>query len=342
MNRNIKIVGTLLLALTSVILWSCESDPHDPDPILSGNVAKYFPSYCVNINASYNMSNKYFHMTAEPFFYFDPAEWGLVIEKVAYYVDDIYIKTESQSPFTIEYESSDWYVGAHNIRADITISGKMIETFVLQATKVIDNSSSQEKAADVWFDYNYATTGEAFFISGNINYNRSASGTTIKSFAAKWDETSMGEKTSSPYKLTRTITEQAGTTHSVNATLKYSQGTSVVSYSFTMPSYEIPGPKSICPYFRLKSRYADFQNGDLLEGIVRLYIGSEVKVTYGFELYLDEDLIATANTFPCDISYKLENLEFGEHTLKKQWVRYDEEGNQTSSFSTDEIITITQ
>lgn len=152
----------------------------------------------------------------------------------------------------------------------------------------------------------------------------------------------MGEKTSSPYKLTRTISEQSGTKHSVDATLKYSQGASEVNYSFSMLSYEIPGPKSICPYFRIKSRYADYKNGDLLEGIARIYIGSEVKVTYEFELYLDDNLIASANTFPCDISYKLENIELGEHTLKKQWVRFDEEGKKTSSFSTDEIITITQ
>lgn len=342
MTRYIQILTTLLLALTSVMLSSCESDPHDPDPVLSGNVEKYFPSYCVNINASYNMSNKYFNMTAEPYFYFDPAEWGLIIEKVAYYVDDNYVKTETTSPFTIEYQSSDWYVGAHNIRADITISGKNIETFVLQASKVIDNSSSQEKAVDVWFDYNYATTGEEFFISGNINYKRSANGTTIKSFSANWDETSMGEKTSSPYKLTHIVTQDVGTKHSVSASLKYTQGTTEGTYSFSMSSYEIPGPKSICPTFRLKSRYADYQNGDMLEGIARLYIGSEVNVTYGFELYLDDILIATSEAFPYDVSYKLENLDLGEHTLKKQWVRFDEEGKRTSSFSTDEIITITQ
>lgn len=342
MEKFLHILTITALVFTSVMFFSCESDPHDPDPVLSGNVEKYFPSYCVNLNASYNMSNKYFHMTAEPYFYFDPTEWDLVIEKVAYYVDDIYIKTETKSPFSVEYESSDWYVGAHNIRADITISGKNIETFVLQATKVIDNSSSQEKAVDVWFDYNFATTGEEFFISGNINYKRSSSDTTIKSFSAKWDETSMGEKANAPYKLTRTITDQTGTTHAVNATLKYTQGATEVSYSFTLPSYEIPGPKSIMQTFRLKSRYTDYQNGDMLEGIARQFIGSEVTATYEFELYLDNNLIGNAKTFPYDISYKLENLGLGEHTLKKQWVRFDENGNRTNSFSTDEIITITK
>lgn len=342
MTRFNKIFYVIAFIFTSLVFASCESDPHDPDIELSGNVSKYFPSYCVNLNVSHNMSNKYFHMTAEPYFYFTPSDWGIVIDKVDYYVDDTFIKTETKSPFTVEYESSNWSVGAHEIRADISISGKNIETFVLQTKKVIDNSSSQEKAADVWFDYNFATTGEEFFISGNINLKRSATGTTIKSFSAKWDESSMGDKTVSPYKLTRIVKENAGTTHSVSATLKYKQGNTEVSYSFSMPSYEIPGPKSIMQTFRLKSRYYDYQNGDFLEGVGRQFIGSEVKATYELELYLDNILIGSTKTFPYELSYKLENLEVGEHPLKKQWVRYDENGNRTSSFATEETITITK
>lgn len=342
MARNSHILFVIFLILTSLCFSSCENDPHDPDIELFGNVEKYFPSYCVNLTVSYNMGNKYFHMNAEPHFYFDPAEWGLTVEKVEYYVDDSYVKTETKNPFSIEYESRDWYVGAHNIRADITISGKNIETFVLQTSKVIDNSSAQENAADIWFDYNFATTGEEFFISGNINCKRSATGTTIKSLSAKWDETSMGEKTSTPFKLTRIVTENVGTNHAVYATLKYMQGSTEHNYSFSIPSYEIPGQNSVMQTFRLKSRFSDYQNGDILEGIARQFIGSEVKATYGFELYFDDNLIGSSKTFPFELSYKLENLTLGEHTLKKQWVRYDEAGNKTNSFSTDETITITK
>lgn len=341
--KNYIEVLYLLLVVSSFTLTSCDNDPHDPDIVLSGNVEKYFPSYCVNLSVSYSTSNnKYFHMTAEPRFYFVPADWGLVIDKVVYYVDDTYIQTETKSPYSVEYESKDWYVGAHNIRADITISGKNIETFVLQTTKVIDNSSAQERAADVWFDYNYATTGEEFVISGNINYKRSATGTSIKSFSAKWDESSMGEKTSSPYKLTHMVSSNAGTKHSISATLKYTQGGVESSYGFSTSSYEIPGPTSVMQSFRLKSRYSDYQNGDILEGIARQFIGSEVKASYELELYLDNIIIGSSKTFPYELSYKLENLEVGEHPLKKQWIRYDENGNKTSSFSTDEIITITK
>lgn len=341
MAKYIHILYLIVGILTCSTLTSCEKDPHDPDIELSGNIEKYFPSYCVDLSVSYSMSNRHFKMIAEPHFYFDPSEWGIVIEKIDYFVDDIYIKTETETPFSVEYESNDWSIGAHAVRADITFTGDNIETFVFQATKIIDNSSSQEKAVDLWFDYNFATTGEEFFISGNINYNRTSAGTNIKSFSAKWDDSSIGEKTTSPYKLTRIFTENAGTNHAINASIKLTQGNSVVTYLFSLPSYEIPGPNSIMQTFKLKSRYYDYRNGDILEGIARQFIGAEVKATYELELYLDDTLIGSSKSFPYELSYKLENLELGEHYIKEQWVRYDENGNRTSSFSTNEIITIT-
>ena len=332
----------LILVMFSFTLTSCDNEPHDPDIVLSGNVEKYFPSYCVNLNVSYTTGNKYFHMSAEPQLYFVPSDWGLIVDKVEYYIDDVYIQTETKSPYAITYESKDWYVGSHHIRADITISGRNIETFVLQTSRVIDNSSHQEKAADVWFDYNYASTGEEFFITANVNYKRSAAGTSIKSFSATWDQTSMGEKTSSPFKLTHTVKDNAGTSHYVDATLTYTQGSTEYRYGFTMPSYIIPGPNSTMQTFILKSRYSDYQNGDLLEGIARQFIGDDVKAYYEFELYLDNRLIGSSKIFPYELSYKLENIELGEHILKKQWVRYDENGNKTNAFSTDDTITITK
>lgn len=326
----------------SVALTSCGNDCHDPDIELSGNVEKYFPSYCVNLSVFYNVSNKYFQMTAGPRFYFDPSEWNVKIEKVDYYLDDKYIKSSTITPFSIEYESNNWLGGSHTVRADITISGNDIETFVLQATKVIGSSSSQEIVADIWFDYNYVTTGNEFFISGNINYNRSAKGISIKSFSAKWDDINIGEKLNEPYKLTRIVNEKDGTSHAVSATLIYMQGDIERSCSFSLPSYEICGPNSIMQTFSLKSGYSNYKNGEVLNGIARQFIGSDVKATYELNLYLDSNLIGSSKTFPYELSYKLENMQLGDHTIKKLWIRYNEYGIPTSSYSTDEIITITK
>lgn len=326
----------------SIIFSSCEDD-YDEDFELTGNVSKYFPSYCVNLTGTTSWgSGKYFHMVMEPRFYFDPAEWGLKIDKVEYYIDNVYYKTETQSPYQIEYESRDWYVGAHNLRADITISGAKIETFVLECTKSLDNSSSQQKALDVWFDYNYATTGEEFFITGNLNASRSAAGSAVKSFSCKWDDTTMGEKTSSPYKLTHKVTEAPETKHNISASLTCTQGKTTVNHGFSMQNYEIPGPNSVKQTFIVKSSYSDYKNGEYFQGIARQFIGKDVKGSYEFELYLDENLIGSSKSFPYEVNYKIENQSVGEHKLKKQWIRYDEDGKKTSSFSTDDIITITQ
>lgn len=343
MKNHIQKFSILLIAFVCLFTYSCKNDPHDPDFELRGNVQEYFPDYCVRLSASYNFEgNNYFHMTAEPIFYFSPEEWNLDIEKVDYYIDDEYIQTETESPYSIEYNSANWLTGAHSVRADITISGKNIDTFVFQTKRVIDNSSTQERAADIWFDYDIATTGQEFFISGNLNPNRSTSGTIVKSFTAKWDGISMGEKTEAPYKLNRVITEATGTKHTVNAIMQYTQGNVQQSYSYSISSYEIPGPNTVKQMFKLKSRYQDYQNGETLEGIARLFIGSEVKATYELEVYLDNNLIGESKTFPYELSYKLDNLKIGDHTIKEQWIRIDEEGNKTSSFSTDEIITITK
>lgn len=342
MKKNIFYLFIVLIGtFFSLVFISCNDD-HEDEFELSGNVTKYFPSYCVNLTGTFNWGGKYFHMVVEPRFYFDASEWGLTIDKVEYYIDDVYYKTETKSPYQIEYESRDWHVGAHSVKADITISGPKIETFVLQCTKSLDNSSSQEKAADIWFDYNYATNGEEFFISGNINLSRSASGTTIKSFSCEWDGVSMGQKTTSPFRLTHMVTDNPETKHDISASLTYTQGKTTFNHGFSMPNYEIPGPNSVKQTFIVKSSYSDYENGEYFQGIARQFLGKDVKSSYGFELFLDDILIGSSKTFPYELSYKLENLSLGEHTLKKQWVRYDEDGNKTSSYSTDDVITITK
>lgn len=336
---NYLILLSVILACT---IASCKNDPHDPDIELSGNVEKYFPSYCVQFGASYSFSNKSFYLTGEPRFYFEPSEWGIKVDKVDYYLDDVYLQTETVRPYSIEYKSSDWKVGPHTFRADITLSSKNIETFVLQCKKVVDNSSSQTHAADIWIDYNYVGQNDEFYISANINTDRSESGTSITSFTALWDEVSLGTTTTSPFKLTRKITEEEGSKHTITATLKYTQGKTEFTYNFGYSSYEVLGPTSARPTFSIKSHYRDYRNGEVLKAIARCYLGSEVKGIYGFRLLLDGEEIDESITFPYDVNYLLNGLSIGEHTLRVIWDRYDEMRNYMFSYSSDETITITQ
>ncbi len=106
MDKFIFKILILLTVLFAHILTSCENDPHDLDIELSGNVEKYFPSYCVQFGGSHSFSNNSFSLSGAPRFYFDPSEWGIKVDKVEYYLDEEYLQTETVSPYAIEYKNS--------------------------------------------------------------------------------------------------------------------------------------------------------------------------------------------------------------------------------------------
>lgn len=341
-----RIIYTTLIVLcfsiASGIMTSCDNDSHDPDIILSGDISRLVPSYSAHLSCTYSAGNRHIYLSAEPSIYLDMDKWGLKVDKVDYYIDEEFCESKTVAPYKFTYESNEWITGAHSLRADITISGNNIETFILPCSKSLDNSSHQEGAADIYFDYNRVGTGEEFFIAAYLNLDRSSSNTKVTSFSAEWDGVSMGKKTYSPYKLTKVVNDEAGSKHNVSASISYTQGTATKSHSFSFSSYEICGPTTVAPSYRIKSGYKDFENGEYLRGIARIYIGSEVNHNYGFEVYLDDELIAETMNFPYEHEYHLIGLSVGEHTLKEQWVRYNHDGQRISSYSTDEIITITK
>lgn len=321
---------------------SCDNDPHDPDIELSGDISGLIPSYSVNLMCSYNTSNKYIHLDAEPSIYLDIDRWGLRIDKVDYYVDDVFCETKTSAPYKFTYESHDWYTGAHSVRADLTISGKNIDTLILPCTKILDNSSSGEKAADIYFDYNYVTTGDELRFSICFNPERSKPGTKILSSNASWDGTSMGEKTSAPYIFAKRITDAVGTKHELAASVTYEQGKVKTTHSFSYSSYEICGPTTVHQSYRICSSYRDYENGEKLKGKAILFKGSEVTANYGLEIYLDDILIAETKEFPYEHEYLLSDLSVGEHALKQTWIRYDANWVKQGAVSSDETLTITK
>lgn len=340
---KIKIlILNIIFTIASLVVTSCDDDPHDPDIILSGDISGLVPSYSAWLSCSVTTSNKYIALRAEPKIYLDLNKWGLKVDKVDYYIDNVYQETKTNSPYIFTYESDEWTIGAHNLRADISISGKNIETLILPCTKDLDNTFHQVDAADIYFDYNRVGPGEEFFIAAYLNADRSSPSTKVTSFSAEWDGMSMGAKNYNPYNLTKTVTDEAGSMHNISAKLTYTQGTGTYSYSFSFYKYEICGPTTVAPSYQIKSRYKNFENGEYLRGIARIFIGSEVMAKYGFELYLDDVLIAETQQFPYDHEYKLIDLSIGDHILKKQWVRYSLEGQKVSSFFTEETITITK
>lgn len=342
LHISLMIMGIGILSAT--FLPSCDNDQHDPDIELSGDISKLVPSYSVDLSCSYNYntSRKYIHLEAEPNIFLNLDKWGLSIDKVDYYVDDVFYETKTSSPYRFTYESNDWYTGAHTVRADLTISGKNIETMILPCTKVIDNSSTGTKAADIYFDYNYVTTGEELCLTVCFNPEKSAPGTRIISAEASWDGISIGKKTSAPFKFTKEINDAPGTKHDLRASVTYEQGKVKTTEQYIYSSYEICGPTSIRYSYDICSKYRDFENGDQLKGRAKLFKGKEVTSNRGLEIYLDNVLIAETKEFPFEHEYTLSNLSIGEHTVTEKWITYDVDWVKQGSVSSDEIITITK
>jgi lipoprotein len=336
----ITILWCCLSMVCSVALTGCDNDPHDPDIELSGNISELIPSCAVNLLCTYSISNEYIDLEATPRIYLNLNKWGLKIDKVDYYIDDVLYDTQTVSPYTFTFESHEWKVGAHTLRADITLSGNNIETIIFPCTRIIDNSSSGSKAADIYFDYNYVGTGDELYIEACFNPERSSDDTKIQSFTASWDNISLGEKNTSPYKLTRIINDAAGSKHTLSASVSYLQGNVIGSHSFSFSSYEVCGPTTVRQSYNICSAYRDFKNGEELRGKAILYKGKDVNINYGLEIYLDNNLIAQSKDFPFEHTYLLSDLYIGEHTVTKTWIRYDDAWNILGSISTDETITI--
>ncbi len=330
-----------IVLLSTFLLPSCGKDPHD-DMELSGDISDLVPSYSVYLSCTYSISNKTIHIDAEPKIYLELDKWGLHIDHVDYYVDDVYCETITKAPYHFTYKSQDWTAGAHTVRADLWISGENIETMILPCTRVLNNTSAGSKAADIYFDYNYVTTGDEFSLSVCFNPDRSEPGTRIISANASWDGTSIGEKTSAPYTFTKQITDAVGTTHQLAASVSYEQGNSRSTISFSSSSYEVCGPTSVRQSYSICSRYRDFENGETLKGKAKLFKGKDVKTNYGLEIYLDDVLIAETRDFPYVHEYLLSGLAAGEHKLKETWVRYDANWSKLSDMSLDETINITK
>ncbi len=323
--ENILIV---LVSLFCTNITSCDDFPQDPDVELSGDISELVPSYSVYLMCQYSLGNHSINLEAEPLVFLDMDLWKLKVNKVDYYIDDVFQETKTTSPYTFTYESTDWTTGAHTVKANLTISGKDIDTFVFTCTKVIDNSSGSDKAADIYWDYNFVTTGDEFRLELCFNPERSFPGTKIISAKASWDGTSIGEKTSSPFVFTKTISEKPGTVHNISSSAVYIQGKENLTNQFSFPSYEICDTKSARYSYSICSRYRDYKNGEKLRGKARLFKGKDAIYNYGFELYLDGNQIAQTKEFPYIHEYLLTNLSVGEHTLKEVWITYDENWNK--------------
>ena len=134
---KLKNIYCLIAAVVlSVAAVSCD-DPHDPDVDLSGDISELVPPNSVHLNCNYTIGGGRIDLTVEPYFFLDLEFWNLKVDKVTYYIDDTLCATETAAPYKFTYRSGNWPGGKHTLRADITISGKNVNTFVLKCTRDI-------------------------------------------------------------------------------------------------------------------------------------------------------------------------------------------------------------
>lgn len=340
-SNNIIIFWLFVLAL---LFTSCDDQgPQDPEFVFSGDVSKYVPSYSFSLDCSSAYGGRSFDLTAKPSARFDLSEWGMHIEKVDYYMDGQYIESQSSSPYEFKYHSSNWTPTAHKLTAVLTISGTKINTFKLPLEEVFDYSSTGSESVDVYFDYNYVKPGDTFEIIAGINPERSAANAKITSLTATWDNSEIGTRNSSPFKLTRNITDAAGTSHTVTGRISYTSGGSKPSgsISFTHTNYKVCGPTDVMLGYSILSRYRDYRNGERLKGVAHLCLGDLVSERYNFNLLLDGAVIASSSSFPYRHEFLLKGLSVGEHKLTKKWI-VSKNGKVLYTTSTDEFIYIVE
>lgn len=127
------------LLLSGLLFTACSDDPHDPDFELSGDISGYFPEYSIVLNCSYSTQNQNVHLEAEPTIQIDLEKWNLQLERIDYYVDDVFCGSQTEAPYKLIYESSTWTHGTHVVEGIAIISGNNVETVHFPFRKVIQH-----------------------------------------------------------------------------------------------------------------------------------------------------------------------------------------------------------
>lgn len=332
MKRKLSLIAALFQMLLAVTLFSSCDDSEG----LTINLM-------MDLNVTSDTSGNHTYITAEPLFSISPSDVSMKVDKIEYYLDDALCKTVTANPYTLEYKSDKILTGRHKIHAVATIIRKDNTSFELESTKEFDINSVESKEADIWFDYNFTSTGDTFYISADVNKKRSPN-VDIISMSVDWDGNKIGETFSAPFRIEKIITEPTGSKHEIKATVKYTQDGVESTRTFEIPMYEIVGSDLYeVTSFILKSSTKEYKNGEYLEAIAHVYPSQFPD--YHLYIYIDDIEIANVTTWSnfqdnkYELKYLLNNLKPGKHILKYRF-DYSSSGNDIMGFPVEEEITI--
>ena len=121
------IVCIIMLFMTFAIS-SCEDD-NVGEFVLTGNIEHLIPEGTYDLDKTETVGGQYIVFTPDLNTNFE--YWGLSLKQVDYYIDDVFVTSETTSPWEIMIDKNEMPKGNHKLRAEMTIIGQACDNVVL-------------------------------------------------------------------------------------------------------------------------------------------------------------------------------------------------------------------
>jgi len=343
---NTNVATLCLLMSFALFMTSCE-DEKVGEYKLTGNIESLIPANSYNITRTITSgSNGTSYLVVVPELNDQFEYWGLYVKKIEYYIDNSLFKTVDTSPYDLICPVTEIGYGNHTVTAKITVSGEYCNDAVLEKSDnffISSSGSVSSQTAQIYFDYNHICKGEMLHITPYVIEERSPKGSKITEAKYYWDDKLIATKTTSPFTWDYQVDADAGTSHSIRVSLRYSDDNNTNnSLSWSYSNYTVMNDDDCIYYWerKLADNENEYQNGETVESIAKVYKGKNNKNTYTFKLYFDGTVIAESTAFPYEVDYKLENLVAGSHIFKSEWTikRSDDTSYKTSQNHTIIIV----
>lgn len=209
--KKIKIVLKTLLftiaAFCAATLVSCEKIEGEmwerPDDLSS-----YIPNYSISFTGSWSVSGNIASFNIEPYVFADFDYWQLRIKSIDYYIDDVFIKTDMQEPYSFNYTAPGLSVGHHQLIANVKLEDLVNhKEIVISPAKDFEvESSSQPDTSDgLLYNASWSKSGNNIFF--NIEYIRvwsllTESGWTLTTVSFYFDDNLIETLYNEPFNFT--------------------------------------------------------------------------------------------------------------------------------------------
>jgi len=338
-TQKIKIFFVFFISLFA--LASCDEETSD-DLILRGDIKDLVPNYTCVVECDYETASEdgNTYVMLSPKYNADLSMWGLKVRKIDYYIDNELVSTETTSPFVYQCHSSQWYLGLHSVKANITIGGDECNDVIISSNAhfYINDNKAYSKHGDIYLEYNFVTTGDILHITPYLLEETSSEGCNINKVDYEWDGKIIQTCTEAPYSLSYKITEEVGSVHDLQVNIDYKDNSDIfLSYTFSS-NFKIYGDSDYILSCCNKSSRVIFNNGQTISLVAKLFKGKNITTDYNLEIYLDDKKIGEANSFPYNLNYKLDNQSPGLHKISKKWITIDQNGEKSSQTSYEYIV----